>query len=97
MGLKQIGLSVVLTACLLSCASFAFNYRYHALDLPNSKLIGDVPEHDEEMAVCNPIADNKFPCFVVKSTEWFKIKRDYEELSQRLKACETGKPLELPQ
>lgn len=93
---KNLFVSLLLTACLLSCASFAFNYRYYELDVANGMLIGDKPEHDEPIAVCSPIPNDKFPCFVVKGTEWFKIKRDYEELSQRLKACETAKPFVKP-
>jgi hypothetical protein len=78
---------------LVGCASM-FGYQYYELDgiqVWSGKLLADQPEHDLPFAVCQPKEGNQNPCVVILSSEFFRLKRDYLSLEDRLKSCEEGK------
>jgi hypothetical protein len=83
-------LSVALGLAFASCASFAFNYRYYGLDLEKEALLGPEPQLDQPLTICAPGPEAQFPCVVLKEAEFFRLKGDYAEIQERLKACERG-------
>lgn len=79
-------LGLLLGVALMACAGF--QYRYYTLDLSSQKLLGQSEGDDLPITICNPQADVKAPCVVMKEDEFFKMRRDFNQMFERLKACE---------
>lgn len=88
MGLKHFSLGLLLGIVLIGCAGFS--YRYYGLDLPSydGTLLGPKPEDDISFSVCKPDDQSKGKCVVLKADEFFRLKQEYQDMQERLKACE---------
>lgn len=93
--MKRVLALALLALLLVSCA--AFSYRYYGLDVEavtdadKGKLLGPKPEDDLPLTACKATSDNKAPCVVLTTEEFFKLRRDYNDVVEKLKACEAGK------
>lgn len=77
---------------LTSCSSFA--YKYYGLsgaDFSRGTLLGDKPENDLPFGRCEPNSTLKNPCVVLFAEEFFKLKLDFTDTQNKLKACEASK------
>lgn len=81
---------------LYACASDSYTYyglnvsRIEKPELEKGLLLHKDPKKDLDLTECLPTKKNVSPCIVVFSSEYFKMKRDFEEMKIRLEACEKG-------
>lgn len=83
----------LLSFLLLGCAGFS--YRYYGLegaDYSRGTLLGKEPADDLSFTICEPTFFVKHPCIVIKASEFYKMKLDYEDTIQKLKECQSGRP-----
>lgn len=74
---------------LAACTSSAD--LYYGLEVPKDvrgTLLGATEEDDVPLTECYARPGKKSPCVVMFSSEFFKLRRDYLEMKERLKACE---------
>lgn len=91
MGLRtHFILGFVLGVALLGCTAAVFPYKYYALDadIYTGYLRGEKPADDLELSVCEPTANDKAPCVVLRTETLLKMKLDYKEMQNRLRKCE---------
>lgn len=77
---------------LVSCAGAG--YRYYGLaevDYNKGTLLGPKEKYDLPFSKCAPSATSKNPCVVMFATDFFTLKKDYEDTKMRLKECEKSK------
>jgi hypothetical protein len=77
----------------LGCASVPFPYKYYELDAKDyaGQLIGAKPSDDLPLSICEPTAQDKHPCMVLKTSEVLRMKADYKILEDELRACQSPK------
>lgn len=85
----------VLLLSLAACTSLAFNYRWYGVaPAPGQKLVGTLlgpePKDDLDLSVCNPDEKDKGKCVVFLRAEFEKLRVEYIDLKERLRACEVG-------
>lgn len=92
MGLKDFGLGLIAGLCLFGCAGAAFPYRYYALDAESysGSLRGPEPKDDISLLECRPSDSDKAPCMVMRTDSFLKVKLEYKDMQDKLKACERG-------
>jgi len=74
----------VASLCLLATACAAFSYKYYGVEWSelskDVKLLGPKAENDKPFILC----ETRGMCVVMFESEFFKLRRDYEEKSIRL-------------
>lgn len=90
MEVRHVVLGMLLGISLVGCAGFS--YRYYGLSASSyeGSLLGPEPKDDKPFSLCSPTAQDKSPCVVLFSDEFFKLKQDLLETKERLKSCEEG-------
>jgi hypothetical protein len=92
-GLKRAFIFGFLSALfLLGCAGFS--YRYYGVsevDYEHGTLLGPKPKDDLPFSKCAPSAQTQHPCVVMFTTEFYALRQDYDDLKNRLIACEKAK------
>lgn len=88
MGLKHFSLGLLLGIVLIGCAGFS--YRYYGLDLPSydGTLLGPEPKDDIDFKRCMPDDFDKNKCVVMLHEDAMRLKQDYLDTKDKLKACE---------
>lgn len=88
----RIAFLVLFLIALTSCASFA--YKYFGIQWADSSsqviLLGPSKKDDKPFTICQETGK----CVVMEESEFFKLRRDYEEMKVRLQELERrcGKP-----
>jgi len=74
---------------LTSCAA-SFPYRWYGLDCQEcaGTLLAKDKKDDLPLSTCLPDADGKGTCAVLTFTEMDRLRSDYMEMQERLKACD---------
>ena len=92
MGLSKKSFLIGFGCCafLLGCA--AFPYHYYAFDYQHGTLVGATPKDDLPVVACAAIPGTQYPCMIVKTSEFFKLKADYLKAHQDLQDCQNGNP-----
>lgn len=75
-----------------ACRSI-YSYKYYTLDLDEAcyrtgKLLAEKPNDDVSFMICKPDENNKAPCVVMTSEEFFRWRLDYERLVEELEECQ---------
>jgi hypothetical protein len=103
MGLRRElwAMAVGIALGVFGCASLTtFPYHWYGLQAAsyNGTLLGPMPADDQALQLCNPLAPSPEPsasphpgaCVVMVSSEFYKLKADYETLENNLNDCESG-------
>lgn len=78
---------------LIACAgAMPRHYTFDGQDFSKGNLLGDKEENDLPFSTCAPRPDNKNPCIVQMSDDFFDLLKKVDDLEKRLIACEEGKP-----
>ena len=90
MGDKKKGLLLLFLA-LTSCAA-TFPYRWYGLDCGQceGKLLAKDEKDDLPLTTCLPDEDGKGKCGVFTFQELDRLRSDYAEMRERLKACDSA-------
>jgi hypothetical protein len=83
---KGLGLGVGFAGVLIGCAHYT--YQVYGLDVDAAQLVAK--NETLPLTVCRKSPDNAFPCIVLKSQEYYKLKAKFELLDAQLKACQKG-------
>jgi len=83
-GLKGFVLGFLLTLGLSACGTTKFIYRFFIFDYENNMLRGPKPSDDLKSDICSKIPDDKYKCVVMKISEFYKLKTDYEKQKERI-------------
>lgn len=94
MGLKQafaIGFSTALML-LIGCAG-KWPYKPYGLDADSYSgwLRGPNPENDVALELCKPDIHAKGKCYVIFAEDYHRLRTEYLDMQERLKACEKPK------
>lgn len=92
MGLKKAYLAGFGSALLLMACAATFPYKYYAFDIAHGVLLGATPKDDLPESVCSAVPGTAYPCMIVKSEVFFKLKADYLKTKQDLIECQHGNP-----
>ncbi len=89
MGLKYFWFGFIVALTLVACAGLKPHY-YGLSDVQfdHGMLLGPKASDDLPFSKCAPSAQQAQPCVIMFSTEFFALKQDYEDLQQKLIACE---------
>lgn len=81
-------LGFFIAICLVACASF--NFDRYGWDYAHQKLLHyETADKDLPTTVCDN-GDGKFKCVVLFSSDFYRLKTDYEAMSAALKLCQKG-------
>lgn len=83
--MKAIIQALILASVLVACSSFT--YKYYGIDTAQSKFLGPKPEDDLPFSACDK-ANDEFQCVMMRVDEFAKMRRDFSNMRERLKACE---------
>jgi hypothetical protein len=94
-------LAVGIALGVFGCASLTtFPYQWYGLQAAsyNGTLLGPTPADDQALALCNPVQPSPQPsspphagaCVVMVSSEFYRLKADYETLENSLSDCQAG-------
>lgn len=73
----------------MGCAGFSYKYYgMNGMDYSKGKLLGPDEGQDLDFYVCQPTPASKNPCVIMKTTEFFKMKLEHEDMKNKLKECE---------
>lgn len=77
---------------LVACSTAGIPYKNYVLDLveyDQGALRGPEPEDDLAVEICKPDEQDLDKCIVLLKAEWDRLQRDYIDLLERLKSCES--------
>lgn len=85
---------IAIGVVLCGCAGLSFPYRYFdpVFVSYDGTLLGPKPSDDLPGSVCAPSVSIKHPCVIMKSDEFFQLKKDYLDKEQQLIDCQKPKP-----
>jgi hypothetical protein len=92
MGLKKSFILGFGSALLLMACAASFPYKYYEYDIAHGSLIGATPKDDLPVSVCEAAPGTAYPCMIVRTEEFFKLKADYLKTKQGLIDCQHGNP-----
>lgn len=86
---KQTLIPVLLLSAIIGCGA-TFSFRHYGLDAKSYEgtLLGPDPKQDLELSVCEPDEVEKGKCIVMLRDEFYRLKLEYLDISNRLIACE---------
>ncbi|MCA2656370.1 hypothetical protein [Microcystis sp. M061S2] len=84
--MKAIVQALILVGALVACSSFS--YKYYGIDTAQSKFLSPKPENDLPFAFCDKKND-EFQCVMMPVDEFAKMRRDFSNMRERLRACES--------
>lgn len=90
MGLKKTFLAGFGCCALLVACAATFPYHAYEYDIDHGTLRGAEPKDDLPASICEPVSGSKYPCMVIKTAEYFKMKADYLKTKQALIDCQAG-------
>jgi hypothetical protein len=93
-GLRRSFLFGFLSALILIAGCAGFTYHYYGLsevDYDHGMLLGPKAKDDLPFSKCAPNAQSKNPCVVMFTKDFYALRLDYEDLKNRLVACEKEK------
>ena len=76
---------------LMACAD-TFPFKYYEYDIKNGKLLGATAQDDLPDSQCNATPASAYPCMIVLTDEFFKLKADDLKAHQDLQDCQSGNP-----
>lgn len=76
----------------LGCA-VTFPYKHYGLDAQSyeGKLLGPKPTQDIDLKICKPDEQVSGKCIVMLGDDFHKMKADFKNLVEQLKACQSGR------
>jgi len=80
---------MVISFSLLSCALAGVKYYgLSGVDFNTGKLMGHKAKDDLPFSVCAPVGNNPYPCVVMMVKDFYDMKREYEDIRQKLIDCQ---------
>ena len=88
--LRPMGIGIILGFLMMACT--AWNYHEYTISAESyeGKLLGPKPENDIPFSDCKPTAADLAPCIAIKTAEFLRLKQDYIDTQNALKACQHG-------
>lgn len=88
MGLKPFLLGVLFSLAITACGSIEFLYKFYVYNYEDGILQGPKPENDLKAEVCAFKQGEGFQCMVMKISDFYRLKSDYEKQKTRIQYLE---------
>lgn len=88
---KAYLLGVASALVLIGCAGFSYHYYgLSEVSYDRGILLGPKPKDDMPFSQCAPTDQNRHPCVVMFTKDFWAFRLDYDDVKQKLIDCQKG-------
>lgn len=93
-GSSKFLIGLFIGSILFGCAGVTFPYKYYDPEFVSYQgtLLGPTEADDIDGSVCAPSPSSKHPCVIMKASDFFAMKLEFQDMQNRLNYCQSPSP-----